>query len=178
MEEAVARLGRVDILYNNAGLATFGTFEETSVEDWRRSMRGEVDVAYFATKAVWPHMKRTGGGSIINTSSVTAHRANGPYISAHGIAKGAIASFAPHLAIEGGPYGIRVNTVSPGLTRTAQTEGHITAADDARTPLGRVGEAEDVALVALFLASDDSRFVTGADIVVDGGQSVLLPSNR
>jgi NAD(P)-dependent dehydrogenase (short-subunit alcohol dehydrogenase family) len=90
----------------------------------------------------------------------------------------AVSSFAPHLAIEGGPHGIRVNTISPGLIRTPQTEAFITDKDIARTPLGRVGTPEDVAAVALFLASDDARFVTAADIVVDGGQSVVMPSNR
>jgi len=118
-----------------------------------------------------------GGGSIINTSSITAHRSNGPHLTGHGVGKGAVSSFAPHLAIEGGPHGIRVNTISPGLTRTPQTEAFITDKDIARTPLGRVGTPEDIAAVALFLASDDARFVTAADIVVDGGQSVVMPSN-
>jgi meso-butanediol dehydrogenase/(S,S)-butanediol dehydrogenase/diacetyl reductase len=175
---AVARYGQVDILYNNAGAATYGPFAVASADDWRFTMRNEIDVVYFATQAVWAHMCAGGGGSIINTASITAHRSNGTHLSAHGIAKGAVASFAPHLAIEGGPHGIRVNTISPGLTRTPQTQGRITDKDAARTPLGRVGTPEDVASVALFLASEDARFVTAANIVVDGGQSVVMPANH
>jgi meso-butanediol dehydrogenase / (S,S)-butanediol dehydrogenase / diacetyl reductase len=178
IEDAIARFGRIDVLYNNAGFSPAGSFEAQTHQDWRTAMRNEVDVAYYPTHAVWPHMKAAGGGSIINTSSIIANQTNGTHLNAHGIGKGAIASFAPHLAVEGGPLGIRVNTISPGLTRTNQTEKFITALDDRRTPLGRVGVPEDVALVALFLACDDSRFVTGANIVVDGGQRILMPANH
>ena len=178
VEDAIARFGRVDVLYNNAGFSLAGTFETQTHADWRTSLRNEVDVAYNPTHAVWPHMKAAGGGSIINTSSITANQTNGTHLSAHGIGKGAIASFAPHLAVEGGPAGIRVNTISPGLTRTNQTEKFITPLDNTRTPLGRVGTPEDIALVALFLACDDSRFITGANIVVDGGQHILMPANH
>jgi len=177
VEDVVAHFGRVDVLYNNAGSFVPGTFEAGTPEGWHQSMRGEIDVVYFPTHAVWGHMKAGGGGSIINTSSITAHRSNGSHLTGHGVGKGAVSSFAPHLAIEGGPHGIRVNTISPGLTRTPQTEAFITDKDIARTPLGRVGTPEDIAAVALFLASDDARFVTAADIVVDGGQSVVMPSN-
>ena len=114
----------------------------------------------------------------ISTGSVTAHRSNANVLYAHGVGKGAVASFAPHLAIEGGPHGIRVNTLSPGLTATPQTAGRITDKDIERTPLRRVGTAEEVAAVALFLASDDASFVSGAEIVVDGGQSIVMPANR
>ncbi|PRY38995.1 SDR family NAD(P)-dependent oxidoreductase [Umezawaea tangerina] len=178
VQDAIARFGHIDVLYNNAGFSPASTFEAQTPESWRSAMRNEVDVVYYPTHAVWPHMKAGGGGSIISTSSITADQTNGTHLSAHGIGKGAIASFAPHLAVEGGPLGIRVNTISPGLTRTNQTDRFITDKDTDRTPLGRVGTPEDVALVALFLACDDSRFVTGANIVVDGGQHVLMPANR
>lgn len=177
IEDAIARFGRIDVLYN-AGFSPAGGFEAQTHQDWRTAMRNEVDVAYYPTHAVWPHMKAAGGGSIINTSSIIANQTNGTHLNAHGIGKGAIASFAPHLAVEGGPLGIRVNTLSPGLTRTNQTERFITPLDDTRTPLGRVGAPEDIALVALFLACDDSRFITGANIVVDGGQHILMPANH
>lgn len=175
VDEVLQQFGRIDILYNNAGRAHYGLFEDLTLDEWHASFRDEVDVAFVPIRAVWPHLKTSGGGSIINTSSLTAHRATGPAISAHGIGKGAIASFAPHLAIAGGPYGIRVNTISPGLIWTSQIQSEITLADAAgRSPLGRAGKPEDVALVALFLASDDARFVTGADYIVDGGQSAVL----
>jgi meso-butanediol dehydrogenase / (S,S)-butanediol dehydrogenase / diacetyl reductase len=174
----VERFGRIDVLYNNAGWFLPSPFEASTLEDWHASMRGEIDVVYIPTRAVWPHLKAAGGGSIINTASITAHRTNGIVLASHGVGKGGVASFAPHLAMEGGPHGIRVNTISPGLTRTPQTDGRVTDKDVERTPLGRVGEPEDVAHVALFLASDESAFVTGANIVVDGGQSIVMPANR
>jgi NAD(P)-dependent dehydrogenase (short-subunit alcohol dehydrogenase family) len=109
-----------------------------SLEDWRFSMRNEVDLLYFVIRAVWPHMVAGGGGSIINTASILSDRVSAAPLSVHGVTKGAVASFAPHLAVEGGPHGIRVNTISPGLIRTC----------------------------------DDSRYVTGINLVVDGGQSL------
>jgi NAD(P)-dependent dehydrogenase (short-subunit alcohol dehydrogenase family) len=178
VEDAISLFGRIDVLYNNAGFSPASTFEAQTEEGWHAAMRNEIDVVYYPTRAVWGPMKAAGGGSIINTSSIIANQTNGTHLSAHGIGKGAVASFAPHLAVEGGPSGIRVNTISPGLTRTNQTERFITGKDDERTPLGRVGTAEDVAYVALFLASNDSRWVTGANIVVDGGQHILMPANR
>lgn len=178
VQDALTRFGRIDVLYNNAGFSPAGTFADQTPEEWRQAMRNEIDVVYYPTHAVWAAMKAAGGGSIITTSSIIAQQTNGSHLSAHGIGKGAVASFAPHLAVEGGPHGIRVNTISPGLTRTNQTARFITSKDDARTPLGHVGVPEDVARVALFLASDDSRFVTGANIIVDGGQHVLMPANR
>ncbi len=175
---AIAEFGRIDVLYNNAGAAVHGPFEHSTAEEWHKSMRNEIDVVYFPTRAVWPHMLAADGGSIINTGSVTAHRSNAIILYAHGVGKGAVASFAPHLAIEGGPHGIRVNTLSPGLTATPQTAGRITDKDIERTPLRRVGKGEEVAAVALFLASDDASFVSGTEIVVDGGQSIMMPPNR
>jgi meso-butanediol dehydrogenase/(S,S)-butanediol dehydrogenase/diacetyl reductase len=178
VDAVVAHFGRVDVLYNNAGWFVPSPFESSSLEDWHASIRGEIDVVYLPTRAVWSHLKANGGGSIINTGSITASRTNGIMLTSHGVGKGGVASFAPHLAMEGGPHGIRVNTISPGLTRTPQTDGRVTDKDIDRTPLGRVGEPEDIANVALFLASDDSSFVTGANIVVDGGQSIVMPANR
>jgi meso-butanediol dehydrogenase/(S,S)-butanediol dehydrogenase/diacetyl reductase len=175
---AIAEFGRIDVLYNNAGAFVAGPFGGATADGWHQSMRNEVDVVYFPTRAVWPHMIEAGGGSIINTASITAHRTNGIHLYSHGVGKGAVASFAPHLAMEGGPAGIRVNTLSPGLTSTTQTEGLITEKDIERTPLRRVGKAEEVAAVALFLASDDASFVSGTEIVVDGGQSIVMPANR
>jgi NAD(P)-dependent dehydrogenase (short-subunit alcohol dehydrogenase family) len=175
---AIAQFDRIDVLYNNAGSFVASPFAQSTAEGWHKSIRNEVDVVFFPTRAVWQHMVDAGGGSIINTGSVTAYRSNGIYLYAHGVGKGAVASFAPHLAIEGGRDGIRINTLSPGLTATAQTAGLITDKDIERTPLKRVGTAEEIAAVALFLASDDSSFVTGTQVVVDGGQSIVMPANR
>jgi NAD(P)-dependent dehydrogenase (short-subunit alcohol dehydrogenase family) len=175
---AIAEYGKIDVLYNNAGAFTASPFGQSDAAGWHQSMRNEVDVVYYPTRAVWPHLVQGGGGSIINTASITAYRTNGIHLYAHGIGKGAVASFAPHLAMEGGPAGIRVNTINPGLTATTQTAGRITDKDIERTPLRRIGTADDIASVALFLASDDSSFVSGTSIAVDGGQSVVMPANR
>jgi meso-butanediol dehydrogenase / (S,S)-butanediol dehydrogenase / diacetyl reductase len=180
VDEALKEYGQVDILYNNAGFNTVGPFGQATDDDWRTTMRSDLETAYNVTHAVWPHML-TRGGSIINTASILATRATGVPMAAHGVAKAAVAGFAPHLAVEGGPHGIRVNTVSPGLTRSAQTEPLLNLPEDSATrqqvrtsPLGRIGEPEDVANVALFLASDESAYVTGTNIVVDGGQTLAM----
>lgn len=175
---AISEYGKIDVLYNNAGAFAGGPFADATPETWHTSIRNEVDVVYFPTRAVWPHMVANGGGSIINTGSITAHRTNGIFVHAHGIGKGAVGSFAPHLAYEGGPSQIRVNTLSPGLTGTPQTAGLVTERDIERTPLRRIGTPEEIAAVALFLASDESSFVSGAEVVVDGGQSIVMPANR
>jgi meso-butanediol dehydrogenase/(S,S)-butanediol dehydrogenase/diacetyl reductase len=171
--DAVGHFGHVDILYNNAGATRVGPFDTVSLEDWRFTMRNEVDLLYFVTRAVWPHMVAGGGGSIINTASILSDRVSAAPLSVHGVAKGAVASFAAHLAVEGGPHGIRVNTLS-GLIHTAATDRFLSAMPGQATasPLGRVGVADDIAPAALFLACDDSRYVTGINLVVDGGQSL------
>src|SRR5256886_7745949 len=110
VDNAINQCGRIDVLYNNAGAFVATTFEAFTPDGWHKSIPNEVDLVYFPTHAVWSHMLVAGGGSIINTASVTAHRSNGIHPHSHGIGKGAVASFAPHLAIEGGPHGIRVNT--------------------------------------------------------------------
>jgi meso-butanediol dehydrogenase / (S,S)-butanediol dehydrogenase / diacetyl reductase len=174
VDGAAAHFGRVDVLYNNAGATRIGPFETVSLQDWRFSMRNEVDLLYFVTRAVWPHMIAGGGGSIINTASILSGRVSAAPLSVHGVTKGAVASFAPHLAVEGGPHGIRVNTLSPGLIRTAATDRYLSAVDGQvrASPLGRVGVADDIAPAALFLACDESRYITGINLVVDGGQSL------
>lgn len=178
VEDAVQKYGHIDVLYNNAGFNTIGPFETAPDADWNRTMQADLDTVYHVTRAVWPHLRENGGGSIINTSTVIAYRPSQAPMTAHGVAKGAVAAFAPHLAVEGGPLGIRVNTISPAVTRTGQIEPLLEMnipelQNQLRTsPLGRIGEPEEVAHVALFLASDDASYVTGTNIVVDGGQSV------
>jgi len=178
VSEAVAAFGGIDILYNNASTGRVGPFASLSLESWQFTLRNELDLIYLVTRAAWPHLIARGGGSVINTGSIIAAHGTDMPMSAHGAAKAGVIGLTTHLAIEGGPHGIRVNTVSPGLIGTEMFTEHLkdpfdTMHKQVRTsPLGRVGRAQDVAGVALFLASEDSAYVTGVNIVVDGGQTL------
>jgi len=178
VQDAVAAYGGIDILYNNASTGRIGPFASLSLESWQFTLRNELDLIYLVTRAAWAHLVARGGGSIINTGSIIAAHGTDMPMAAHGAAKAGVVALTVHLAIEGGPHGIRVNAVSPGLIGTELFEEHLKDPFDnvhkqVRTsPLGRVGRAEDVARVALFLASEDSAYVTGTNIVVDGGQTL------
>jgi NAD(P)-dependent dehydrogenase (short-subunit alcohol dehydrogenase family)/dienelactone hydrolase len=178
VSEAVAAYGGIDILYNNASTGRVGPFASLSLESWQFTLRNELDLIYLVTRAAWPHLMARGAGSVINTGSIIAAHGTDMPMPAHGAAKAGVVALTVHLAIEGGPHGIRVNAISPGLIGTEMFEEHLKDPFDnmhkqVRTsPLGRVGRAEDVARVALFLASEDSAYVTGTNIVVDGGQTL------
>lgn len=180
VDEAVTTYGGVDILFNNASNARVGRFDELDPETWHYVMRNELDLVYFVSRAAWPHLIARGGGAIVNTASISALRgARFQQQAAHGAAKGGVLAFTFHLAAAGAPHGIRANAILPGMIRTPSTE-HLFADPDhpvhelvASNPLGRAGTAEDVAKVALFLASDDAAYVNATAITVDGGHSVL-----
>jgi NAD(P)-dependent dehydrogenase (short-subunit alcohol dehydrogenase family) len=180
VDGAAARVGGIDILYNNASTPWVGPFEELTFENWRFTQRNELDLIFTVTSAAWPHLMARGGGVIINTASVSAHR-GATFIeqAAHGAAKGGVLAITRHLAASGARHGIRANSISPGLIVTPQIvpfldePGHPVHEMLRTHPLGRLGEPEDVARVALFLASDDASYLNAVDIVVDGGQSVI-----
>ena len=177
---AAARTGGVDILYNNASAPRVGPFAEMTFEDWRFTQRNELDLIFTVTSAAWPHLIARGGGVIINTASVSAHR-GATFIeqAAHGAAKGGVLAVTRHLAASGARHGIRANSISPGLIITPQIEpfldepGHPVHEMHRTHPLGRLGQPEDVARVALFLASEDAAYLNAVDMVVDGGQSLI-----
>jgi NAD(P)-dependent dehydrogenase (short-subunit alcohol dehydrogenase family) len=173
--DAKAAAGGIDILVNAGGFGDMGWIEDITLTDFRRSMQGEVEIVFLAIKAVWAAMKERGGGSIINFSSANAHHAlKGSPAFAHVAAKGAVLAMTHQLACEGAPHGIRANSIAPGLVVTGATRPVL--ADPERAEqlrqthmTGRLGQPEDIAWAALYLASDESSWVTAAEFPIDGG---------
>jgi len=176
VREAVAVHGGVDILYNNASAPKFASIATMTDEEWRFTMRNELDLMFYVTSEAWAHLVARGGGSIINTASISGMRAmpETPGSVAHATTKGAVIGMTRELALEGGPHHIRANAISPGAIETPATAPALASTDFRqlhvdRIFLDRIGTSEDVAALALFLASDESSWVTGANFVVDGG---------
>jgi NAD(P)-dependent dehydrogenase (short-subunit alcohol dehydrogenase family) len=174
---AVRTYGRIDVLFNNAAMAYFNWIEDITDEEWDRDRREEVDLVFFLTRAAWPHLKAS-HGVVVNTGSLNGLMSFKTLGSlAHTTSKAGVIAMTRHLAMEGREYGIRANSISPGLIETNQTREQLkdpewAAAMLGKTLLGRLGRPEEVANVALFLASEESSYVTGVDIVVDGGMKV------
>ena len=168
-----AIFGRVDILLNVAGLAAKQTFEETTEETWRMMLARNLTSVFVCSQQFLPLIKKAGAGSIVNQGSIDSFLGN-PSIAAYSAAKGGVIPLTHVMAHDLAKYGIRVNCISTGGIRTESTPASDT--DQRRTavtPLGRMGTAEDVARVALFLASEMSAYVNGANIVVDGGRTAI-----
>jgi meso-butanediol dehydrogenase / (S,S)-butanediol dehydrogenase / diacetyl reductase len=180
VDDASERGGGIDVLYNNASAPRVGPFAEMSWDDWRFTLHNELDLIFTVTSAAWPHLIVRGGGVVINTASVSAHR-GATFIeqAGHGAAKGGVLAITRHLAASGARHNIRANSISPGLIITPQIEpfleepGHPVHEMLHTHPLGRLGTPEDVARIALFLASDEAGYLNAVDIVVDGGQSLI-----
>ena len=170
----VSRFGKLDILVNNAGIFPLGTVEDTSEDLWDRVMAINAKGVFMGTKHAIPEMRKTGGGSIINISSI-AGLIGSRGAAAYGAAKGAVRSFTKSTAIQYAADGIRANSVHPGIIETPMSIPTILTTEEQRdtqinrTPLGRIGTADDVASGILFLASDESSFMTGSELVIDGG---------
>ena len=181
VDAAAERFGRLDILFNNAGKPSphrQTPIEDVPQEDWDHILDTNLKGMFLAAKAVVPHMRRAGGGAIVNTASFAGLVAIGAV--SYAASKGGLVAFTRTLASQLAPAGVRVNAVAPGYTNvfTAQGEVARSAEEDRRRltanmaasiPLGRVGTAADIVNAVLYLASDEASFVTGHVLVVDGG---------
>ncbi len=170
----VARFGKLDVIVNNAGVSAISMVEETTEEDWDRVMDVNAKGVFLGTKVAIPEMRKAGGGSIINISSqlglVGTDRSSPQYQAS----KGAVRLLTKATAIQYAKEGIRANSVHPGPVLTPMTAARRAIPEDrevmlSRIPLGRYGESEDIAYGVLYLASDESSFVTGSKLVIDGG---------
>lgn len=174
--EVAVQHGRVDILVNAAAFATFAWLEAMSYTEWKHTLTGELDIVFLPTRAAWPHLKASGSASIINFASANAaHALEGSPALAHCAGKGGVLAMTRQLAMEGAPHNIRANTIAPGFIRTAATQRHLTADPAfaaqvlAKNMLKRLGDPSDIAHAAVWLASDEARYVTGANIAIDAG---------
>lgn len=181
VDACVTEFGRLDAIFNNAGAAKFGDLLTFRYEDWRFTIEHELDSMFNVCRAAWPHLVRAGHGVILNTASGAGLMGTAYHpASAHAAAKGAVIALTRQLAAEGAALGIRVNSLSPGVILTPATEPHLSAPGShlpihlRNTPLGRYGTVDDIASAALFLISGESSWITGANLVVDGGMSSIL----
>jgi NAD(P)-dependent dehydrogenase (short-subunit alcohol dehydrogenase family) len=181
IEETITAYGRIDILFNNAGIVTPGRLEETSVDDWMQTFDVNVKGTYLMMKLVLPIMRARGGGVIVNNASDWGI-VGGPGYTAYSASKGAVVLLTKSVALEVARDHIRVNAICPGDTyieRWREDErraGSISFEEELRVmgedlPIGRVGTVEEIARSVLFLACDDSSFMTGAALIVDGGNT-------
>jgi len=177
VNKAVARWGRIDVLFNNAGVLLVKSVEQMTEAEWDHVLAVNVKGAFFAVKHVVPHMRRNGGGSILNTGSI-ASLAGQVGTPAYSASKGAIALLTKSLALDLGRDRIRVNCICPGITDTPMLREHLGHGAEgearikarlSRVPLGEILRPEDVARAALYLVSDDSAGITGVLHVVDAG---------
>ena len=179
----IERFGRIDVLVNNVGGSAPGGAVALSEAAWERQFDVNLKSVFLTCKHVIPHMERDGGGSIVNTASTSAIRWTGAAQVAYAASKAGVIQFSRVTAVEYAAKRIRVNTVIPGQMHTPMVEtrlagqragGDVAAllkTRQARIPLGFMGDGRDTAYAALFLASDEARFITGTEIIVDGGMS-------
>ena len=185
----VQRFGRIDVLHNNVGIARMGGPIEQPIDEWNLMLNVNLTSVFLTCKHVLPHMVAQGSGSIINVGSVGGMRYIGYNYPSYSATKGAVTQFTQNLALEYAAQGIRANTIAPGYINTPMIYKQISgaydtveamvAARDALSPTGRMGTSFDVANAALFLASDESRYVNGVCLPVDGGlvQSSAPPAH-
>lgn len=179
--QVLGEYGRVDVLYNNAGVNSSGSVLDATDDDWERSFAVNAKGTFLCSQAAAPSMVATGGGSIINQGSVAALVGIANFAS-YCAAKGAVVALTRSMSVDLAPRGVRVNAICPGTVYTPLMEPMLTARGGGdlaaglalttvKYPIGRLGTPEEIAAVALFLASDDSSFLTGSAITADGGMT-------
>lgn len=183
VQACIGRFGAVDILVNNVGGSAKGGATALDEKQWDRQIDFNLKSVYLSCRSVLPHMEAQGAGAIVNTASTSGIRYTGSAQVAYASAKAAVIQFSKVTAVEFAPKGIRVNTVVPGQLHTPMVEARLAgqrAGNDVeallqsrlqRIPLGWMGDGRDTANAALFLCSEESRFITGTEIIVDGGMS-------
>jgi meso-butanediol dehydrogenase/(S,S)-butanediol dehydrogenase/diacetyl reductase len=170
---AVERFGRLDVVFNNAGIGTYGQTPDLDPEVWHDVIATDLHSVFYGCRAAIPHLRSSGGGAIVNTASISG--LSGDYgLAVYNAAKGGVVNYTRTVAIDHAHENIRVNAVCPGPVESALTAPLLAnekLVEEYRklVPMGRVGQPEEIADVVAFLASEDARYVTGAAIVVDGG---------
>jgi NAD(P)-dependent dehydrogenase (short-subunit alcohol dehydrogenase family) len=183
VRKTIDRWGQIDILHNNVGITEMGDPVDTSEESWHRVMDVNTTSVFLTCKHVLPHMVRQARGAIINISSTASVQINSyPYLSYYA-SKSAVNHMTRALAVRYAPHGIRANAILPGVMNTPLIHKQISSryrdteemvrARNAASPMGRMGDAWDVAYAALFLASDEAKYITGVCLPVDGGKTCV-----
>ena len=174
VQTAVSSYGKVDILVNNAGIVSWNAGDDASVEEWDSVMDVNAKGVFLGTRAVIPEMRKAGGGSIINISSISGMVGQENIHPGYNASKGAVRILTKSTAVQNAKDGIRCNSIHPGPIKTEMTkrgweDPDRLALTEQRTPLGRYAEPDEIAYGVLFLASDESSFMTGSEMVIDGG---------
>ena len=178
VQAAVARFGKLDVLVNNAGIVARGHLLDSSLDEWNRVMNVNSTGVYLGTKTAIPEMLKAGGGSIVNISSMSGMVGQDYVQPAYNASKGAVRIFTKSVAVQYARQGIRINSVHPGPIDTPMAGARLTDADlqrqaDERSPMGRTAHPDEVAYGVLFLASDEASFMTGSELVIDGGATAV-----
>jgi len=181
VDEFASSVDKVDVLFNAVGFVHHGTILECEEKDWDFSFNVNIKSMYFMTKSILPKMVKQNKGSIINVSSIASSLRGLPNRFVYGTTKAAIIGFTKSIASDFIKNNIRCNAIAPGTVHTPSWEGRVQAASNpeqakkdfiARQPMGRLGTAEEIAALAIYLASDESEFVTGIAHAIDGGMSI------
>ena len=184
-KECISRYGRIDILHNNVGIEIPGGLEETTEEAWDKTLSVNLKSMFLLSKSAVPHMLKQGGGAIVNIASINAIRTLPALSVSYAVSKAGVLALTREIAVEYASRHIRANAILPGMMNTpfvisALTEAYggdiekMTEYRDSKCPTGKQGESWDIAYLALFLASDEAKYITGANIVVDGAQTCRI----